>query len=565
MPNAADIAWFKQNFAADILPKVSGTPFDIDMLAAIACQETGEIWTVLRKKNLPRDQILALCTGDTIDARSVFPRSRAELEAEPRGAEMFQIAHAALVAMAAHIPGYAGVAAKPNKFCHGYGMFQYDIQFYKVDPDYFLQRRYETFEGTLGKCLDELRNAQKRLGWNDRTSLTDLEKAAVAICYNTGFGNYRASKGLKQGHFDGTHFYGENFFDYLQLAHTVPTPNGPPAVISPPAPDTAIVPPPAPVTATGATYEVDVESTPLNVRTEPLVDATGKNARWKLPDGHLVKAVGTPEKNGFLEIETSLNGALIRGWSSAKFLRKLAEPEPVPVVVPAAAMPTTGVVAALLTRAAPVRRTEAAGPFTVNEPGLPSRKGNTAAELRASIATIIDWLAVEKPTHLRYKPKGGTTFCNIYAHDYCALAGVYLPRVWWNGPAIEKLARGETVVAKYAVTVDEIRANGLFRWLRDYGPRFGWRRVATLTDLQAEANAGAVAVIVARRTEEGKSGHIVAVVPETAAASARRNAAGQVIAPLQSQAGVTNFRYGTSTIDWWKGAQFAESAFWVHA
>ena len=74
-----------------------------------------------------------------------------------------------------------------------------------------------------------------------------------------------------------------------------------------------------------------------------------------------------------------------------------------------------------------------------------------------------------------------------------------------------------------------------------------------------------IGLIVARRKEDGRSGHIVAVVPETAEFRASRDANGEVTKPLQSQAGVTNFRYGTGRADWWKGAQFAESAFWLHA
>ena len=35
--------------------------------------------------------------------------------------------------------------------------------------------------------------------------------------------------------------------------------------------------------------------------------------------------------------------------------------------------------------------------------------------------------------------------------------------------------------------------------------------------------------------------------------------------PLQSQAGSVNFRYGRSSLDWWKDAKFAECAFWLHA
>jgi len=109
-----------------------------------------------------------------------------------------------------------------------------------------------------------------------------------------------------------------------------------------------------------------------------------------------------------------------------------------------------------------------------------------------------------------------------------------------------------------------MRANDLFRWLRDFGERFGWRRATSTDVLQLSANQGAVAIIVARRKEDGKPGHITAVVPETGEHKAKRSA-GVVTSPLQSQAGSTNFRYGTGTANWWKGDRFAESAFWVHA
>jgi len=131
--------------------------------------------------------------------------------------------------------------------------------------------------------------------------------------------------------------------------------------------------------------------------------------------------------------------------------------------------------------------------------------------------------------------------------------------------AIERLARGETVTPRLGSTIDEQRANDLFRWLRAFGPRFGWRQTSTLTKLQTEANAGALGLIVARRVVDGKSGHIVMVVPETGTDQARRDSAAEVIAPLQSQAGASNFRRGTGRLNWWKGAEFAESAFWIHA
>ncbi|MEO8309857.1 MAG: hypothetical protein ABI520_01690 [Caldimonas sp.] len=59
----------------------------------------------------------------------------------------------------------------------------------------------------------------KRIGWQAKTSLSDAEMAGVAIAYNTG--RYDPAKGLKQGYFDGSKYYGENYFAYLQLAKSV--------------------------------------------------------------------------------------------------------------------------------------------------------------------------------------------------------------------------------------------------------------------------------------------------------------------------------------------------------
>ncbi len=161
MPTRDDFRWFKQTFHGDIEAAIAGTPFSLDMLAAIAAQETGHIWGRLRD-TLALDELLEICVGDTLDAdkgRAVFPRTKAELVAAPRGEEMFQIAHEALQKMAARVPAFAGVAGRPHKFCHGYGMFQYDLQFFRKDPDYFLERRWRHFDACLGKCLDELQAA----------------------------------------------------------------------------------------------------------------------------------------------------------------------------------------------------------------------------------------------------------------------------------------------------------------------------------------------------------------------------------------------------------------------
>jgi hypothetical protein len=402
-------------------------------------------------------------------------------------------------------------------------------------------------------------------GWKSKTSLNDYEMACVAIAYNAG--RFNPNRGLKQGHFNGTKYYGEEIFDFIRLSRTVPVPGGAPALASP-APGEALIPPATPVTSTGDVYRVSTRESTLRLRRDPFVsDPPTANVIGELPDGHRVRVLTGRKVKGFLDVETSLNGAHLQGYASAKYLAPAPKSADIPIAAPAASPPTTGIVAVYMPRrpATITKRTAVAGAHSLNEPGQPARKGSTADELRAELAGIVDWLAVDKAAHARYQPHDGLTFCNIYAHDYCHLAGVYLPRVWWTPKAIEALAKDKTVEPLYGDTIDEQRANDLFRWLRDFGERFGWRQTGTLTKLQLEANQGAVGLIVARRKQDGRSGHIVMVVPETADKRARRNSAGDVIAPLQSQAGAVNFRYGTSRVDWWKGEQFAESAFWLHA
>jgi hypothetical protein len=564
--------WFKENFHAKILPALEGTPFTLDLLTALACQETGEVWPILRKQPLSVARILELCVGDTLDSdrgRRAFPKTKAELVAHPKGQEMFTVARQALVDMAQFVQSYRGAASRDNKFCHGFGIFQFDLQFFKNEPDYFLQKKYADFDTCLQKAIGELKHAKDGIGFKNKTTLDDREQALVAIAYNIGTGNFRHNRGLRQGFRpEGGRFYGEQIFEFIRKSKTVAV-NGIPPAVPTPAPGEAAVPPPTEVAATGRLFQVDVAEKPLRLRSQPAIDKDNptSNVIARLPDGHIVQAVSDKEVNGFLEVETSLLGAHFRGFAAAEFLKPAPQVDEVPVLQPAAAPPTTGIVEVTMPRkpSTPMtKRVDRANAHSLNEPNQPGRKGTTSDELRTELAAIIDWLAVDKATHKRYKPIPGATFCNIYAHDFCHLAGVYLPRVWWSAAAIEKLAQGQTVAPLLGNTIDEQRANDLFRWLRDFGMRFGWRQTGSLTKLQEEVNQGAVGVIVARRKLEGKSGHIAMVVPETDEDNAKRNAAGEVTSPLQSQAGRNNFRYGPGGTNWWKGQQFAESAFWIH-
>lgn len=207
-----------------------------------------------------------------------------------------------------------------------------------------------------------------------------------------------------------------------------------------------------------------------------------------------------------------------------------------------------------------IARAEIAGPHSLNEPGQPTRSRGTVDELHA----IIDWLGVDNDAHLRYRTRDGFTFCNIYAHDYCHLAGTYLPRVWWTPETVEAIRAGESPEPRYAENLFEQRVNDTFRWLQAFGAEFGWERLSDATVLQARVNEGAVGLIVAHRKEYGRPGHITVVVPETPDHHALRDEAGRVTVPLQSQAGTINFRYDTWRPGWWLDDQFSDWAFWIN-
>ncbi len=568
MPNRDDLVWFKQTFAGRIVPALADTPLTLDLIVALACQETGFVWSKLRRDGLSEAELLALCVGDTIDARAdgsgrPFPKHRADLLTHPRGAEMFAIARAALVEMAAHIPGYERSVANPDKFCHGFGLFQRDLQHFPADPDYFLDRRWARFEQTLEHCTRELRRCLHVLGVRDATRLDDERLAQVAIVYNTG--RFRPERGLRQGHFDGQRYYGESVLAYLRLAKTVPVAGMPGSPL--PRTGEALLPPPSPLEAGGGFYRVETHGATLRLRSQPKRSQPPRaNVVAALPDGHPVRAFDDTPTHGFLDVETSLYGARLRGFASADHLVRDDRIRRIPVLAPSPTPPTRGFVAVHLPAPAgtAIRRRAPAGPQSLDEPGQPGRQGDDPAALRRELAAIVEWLGCDDPAHLRYAPRDGAGFAAVYAHDYCHLAGVYLPRVWWTDAALARIALGAKPPPLLGNTVREMGSDDLARWLRDFGAHFGWRRTGSVSSLQREADQGAVALIAAEGAHDGRGGHLAIIVPETPRRGARRNAAGEVIAPLQSQAGAAPMRCGTGTPEWWKDPRYADAAFWMH-
>lgn len=176
--------------------------------------------------------------------------------------------------------------------------------------------------------------------------------------------------------------------------------------------------------------------------------------------------------------------------------------------------------------------------FSLNETDIPKYDGTTK-----SIHEVIRYLNVEKSP--RYKRTATQTFCNIYAHDYARALGAYVPRVFWT----EATIKSQTFNVSYGKTVIEMNANALYDWFKNYGDDFGWREVNS-NEAQNLANDGKCVIMVAANKSRSRSGHIVAVVPETDKHKAVR-VRGIMMTPLMSQAGATNKAYFSSK--WWDG------------
>jgi hypothetical protein len=289
----------------------------------------------------------------------------------------------------------------------------------------------------------------------------------------------------------------------------------------------------------------------LNFRSEPKVKSN--NILAVLPQGQVVTKLEAAGNEKWWKVATVFRQNHLEGYVARRFLTPISEFTELP------GYQTISPVHLKENRADVKRNWDGRRAFPLGEPDRPTRKSSDPAAKAAELTTIIRWLDVEKS--LRYKRKTATTYCNIYTYDYCYLAGVYLPRVWWKASALVQLAAGEEVTPRYDETLTELNANSLYDWLDDFGEQFGWTRHFDLTKLQKAANAGEVVVICAQRKNLNYSGHICVIVPETQDHKAEWGG-DEVKKPLQSQAGAKNYRYSTRI--WWTSTKYRKFGFWKH-
>lgn len=293
----------------------------------------------------------------------------------------------------------------------------------------------------------------------------------------------------------------------------------------------------------------------LNLRSVP--EVRKGNEVVVLSFGHVVTKLAEAPDPEWWRVTATVNDGLVEGFVKKVRLTRIvaAPPSGAALGLPKANFPES----AAITRS---KHATQVRPAPLGEPGMPRRNAADAAGKVAELRKIISFLDAENSR--RYQPTSSpkATFCNIYAYDYCHLAGAYLPRVWWTAESIKKLRAGKEVAVSLA-TAAEMTANMLFNWLSEFGPGFGWTKVESLDEVQDAANRGGVGIICAQRKVLSRSGHIVAVVPETPPFAARREG-GRVVRAVESQAGESNHRFIVKQAAWWRGDQFRASGFWRH-
>lgn len=306
-----------------------------------------------------------------------------------------------------------------------------------------------------------------------------------------------------------------------------------------------------------------VAASMLNIRAAPRVESATRIGA--LPENLDVECLDHPAPPGWSRVRANLYGRLIEGYVASRYLARIeriraargaASASPRAIVIPPAHLPERNPDI--------TRRLNGGRAHPLGERNMPRRRGRRAATKARELHNIVAWLDNAARAHRRYRAPRQQTWCDIYAYDFCYLANVYLPRVWWRGPALRQLGDGASVGIAYGHSVVELNANALFDWLIDYGDDFGWVVAHDLDTLQAAANNGEVCLIVAKRADQNAAGHISAVLPERPGLAARRRRDGSVAAPVESYAGPRNRPLHVAARRWWIAEKFSAFSFWRH-
>jgi hypothetical protein len=147
--------WLMRNFGDAINAATSGTPFDADLVCAIACKETANVWLRWIDTMTP-DEVLARCVFDASgdapnSSRSAFPQNTQAFR-DRFGDELTQM----LIEEANRARALRKL--DPAQWVYkGYGIFQYDLQHIPDDEAFFRGKRWSNMSDCLDRLLRELR------------------------------------------------------------------------------------------------------------------------------------------------------------------------------------------------------------------------------------------------------------------------------------------------------------------------------------------------------------------------------------------------------------------------
>jgi len=159
-------AWIRHNFATAIAPVIIGTQITFELIQAIACKETHNIWLPRIDTHAAKD-LIPLCIGDASGdvpgtIRKAFPVNAAAFR-EKFGDDFTKM----LISEANKARALRGLG--PDQFLYkGYGIFQYDLQHVLTDAAFFRDRQWHSIDKCAEKLVLELNKKFKASGGDVR-------------------------------------------------------------------------------------------------------------------------------------------------------------------------------------------------------------------------------------------------------------------------------------------------------------------------------------------------------------------------------------------------------------
>ena len=153
--------WLITNFGDKIKSAVNGTPFTVNHVCAIACQETAQRWLLwIDEYNV--DTVLARCVFDASGdmkgtTRNAFPKNKAEFQAKYGEEFTKMLIDEANKMRAMPQPGYKHGYHPADYLYKGYSIFQYDLQNVVTDRAFFEHKLWYQFDNCLSRLMIELR------------------------------------------------------------------------------------------------------------------------------------------------------------------------------------------------------------------------------------------------------------------------------------------------------------------------------------------------------------------------------------------------------------------------